>query len=141
MGSVVTRSVIVPHLFAAGALHIVQIRRCELAHLVASQGRRLARFRCVLRERQFVAAECAGSRRLRDHDDEWQDATVFGVVLAEARGVEMRKVTESQCGGNSPSDISTITLGTFTKLRKATGSFAISVRPHEPAPKPMDGLL
>ena len=43
----VTQSMIVPHLFATGALHIVQIRRCEVAHLVASQGRRLARFRCV----------------------------------------------------------------------------------------------
>jgi hypothetical protein len=47
LGSVVIRSMIVPHLFAAGALHIVQIRSCEVAHLVASQGRRLACFRCV----------------------------------------------------------------------------------------------
>jgi len=98
MGFMVTRSMIVPHLFAAGALHIVQIRRGEVAHLVASQGRRLAHSlsMCVLQEGQFVVAECAGSGRLRDDADEWRDAAVSGVlVLGEARGLEMGKVTES----------------------------------------------
>jgi len=53
---------------------------------------------CVLREGQFVVAECAGSGRRRDDADEWHDATVSGAFSEELRGVEMSKVTESLCG-------------------------------------------
>jgi hypothetical protein len=43
--------------------------------------------------------------------------------------VEMRKVTESLRGENSPSDLAAIMPGAFAKLRKVAGSFATSVRP------------
>jgi hypothetical protein len=51
--------------------------------------------------------------------------------------VEMHKVTDSLCGENSRSDLAAIMLGAFTKLRKATGSYAMSVRPHEITLKPI----
>lgn len=84
---------------------------------------------CVLREGQFVVAVCAGSGRLRDDADEWHDATVSG-MFSERRAAWRRvRVTESLCGENTPSDLAAIMLGDFTKLRKATGNFAMSVRP------------
>ena len=55
--------------------------------------------------------------------------------------MEMSAVTESLCGENSPSDVAAIMLGDFTKSRKATGNFAMSVRPSARNNSDADGWI